>query len=258
MKGSSQPLKPFILPVLVSAVTPQPQQCSWGAGRAGGRGTSHLCCRFLHWINGNQIVQPGESLEAKSCCWSPSCSVELLAWVCLGGNWDVGWDLGSLRLGDCHGGVPADVPGELFLTPPHGAVWRGRALGRARWRYVAWHARIPRECLAVEAVTSLSQIPWGAPRSSLWAGKCVSRVLQHTVGCGTGQIQPHPGEEHGTGTKPAFPFTGTHRQPGPHSLHPSSGAARLSHTPSRLHSSTWWHRGEILPQTIFSRVPAGN
>lgn len=47
MKDSSQPLKPFILPVLVSAVTPQPQLCPWGAGRVGGRGTSHLGCRFF-------------------------------------------------------------------------------------------------------------------------------------------------------------------------------------------------------------------
>lgn len=78
-----------------------------------------------------------------------------------------------------------------------------------------------------------------SPRSLLRAGKCVSRVLQHTVGCGMEQIQPHPGEEHGTGTKPAFPFTGTHRQLGPHSLHPSSGAAPLSHPGStQAHGGT--------------------
>lgn len=86
-----------------------PHSHSSACGEPGGlgvRGTSHLRCLFLHWINGNQIVQPGKSLEAKSCCWSPSRSVELLPWVCLGGKWDVGWDLGSLRLENCHGGGP--------------------------------------------------------------------------------------------------------------------------------------------------------
>lgn len=75
--------------------------------------------------------------------------------------------------------------GSCFLRPPCGAVWRGRALGMARWRYVAWHAWIPRECLAVETVTSLSQIP-------------------NPMGC---RARPgaHPG--HGSGLKSACPVS---------------------------------------------------
>uniref|UniRef100_H0Z999 Transmembrane protein 119 n=1 Tax=Taeniopygia guttata TaxID=59729 RepID=H0Z999_TAEGU len=111
-----------------AAAVPVGSQESWGSGAP-----PTSAAAFLHWINGNQIVQPGESLGAKSCCWSPSRSVKLLAWVCLGGKREVGWDLRSLRLGSCHGGVPADVPGLMFPeTSP-----RGRAPGRARWRYVA-------------------------------------------------------------------------------------------------------------------------
>lgn len=159
-------------------------------------------------------MQPGESLEAKSCCWSPSCSVKLLAWVCLGGKWDVGWDLGSLRLGNCHGGVPAGVAGELFPeTSPRSCV-EGKSPGNGSMalRGVArvdpsgmsrggdGHVPVPdpKSC----GVQSPAR---GSPQSSLWAGKRVSRVLQRTVGCGMGQIQPHLGEEHGTGTKPGFP-----------------------------------------------------
>lgn len=44
----------------------------------------------------------------------------------------------------------------------------------------------------------------------------MSCVLQHTVCCGMGQIQPHSGKEHSTGTEPAFPPSpGTLRQLGP-------------------------------------------
>lgn len=84
-------------------------------------------------------MQPAKSLEAKSCCWSPSvCRAAGLG--LFGGKWDVGWDLGSQRLGNCHGGgsLPMHL-GSCFLRAPHGAVLRGRALGMARWRYVARH-----------------------------------------------------------------------------------------------------------------------
>ncbi|XP_058707135.1 transmembrane protein 119 [Poecile atricapillus] len=43
---------------------------SWEGWGSGAPPTSAAV--FLHWINENQIVQPGKSLEAKSCCWSPS------------------------------------------------------------------------------------------------------------------------------------------------------------------------------------------
>lgn len=65
-----------------AAAVPMGSWEGWGSGHLPPR----LPFFFLHWINGNQIVQPGESLEAKSCCWSPSRSVELLACVCLGGK----------------------------------------------------------------------------------------------------------------------------------------------------------------------------
>lgn len=144
-------------------------------------------------------MQPGKSLEAKSCCWSPSRSAELLAWVCLGGKWDVGWDLGSLRLGNCHGGVPADGPGELFPeTSPRSCV-EGKRPGNSLMalRGVA-RVHVPQECLTTwwgrsrpsPKSCGVQSLPRGSPRSSLRGGKRVSHVLQHTVGCGMGQIQP--------------------------------------------------------------------
>lgn len=133
----------------------------------------------------------------------------------------MGWDLGSLRLENCHGGSLLLDVGSCFLRPPHGAVWRGRALGTSRWRYVAGHALMSLGTVSGRGGDGHVPLPnpagcRGSPRSLLRAGKRVSRVLQHAVCCGTGQIQPHPGEEHGTGTEPAFPPSpGTLRQPGP-------------------------------------------
>lgn len=76
------------------------------------------------------------------------------------------------------------------------------------------HADVPRECLATRWRRSrpcpksrgVQSPARGSPWSLLRAGKHVARVLQHTVGCGMGQIQPHPGEEHSTGTEPAYPL----------------------------------------------------
>lgn len=131
-----------------------------------------------------------------------------------------------------------------FLRPPHGAVWRGRALGMARWRYVAWHALVSLGNVSRRGGEGHVTLPnpvgcRGSPRSLLRGGKCVSCVLQHTVGCGMEQIQHHPGEEHGTGMEPAFPLHQGHSgSRDPHSLHLCSGAAPLSHSRSQLHSTT--------------------
>lgn len=226
----------------------------------GVRGTSCLCCRFLYWINGNQIVQPAKSLEAKSCCWSPSvCRAAGLG--LFGGKWDVGWDLGSQRLGNCHGGgsLPMHL-GSCFLRAPHGAVLRGRALGTARWRYVARHTLLSLGNVSGRGGDGHVPIPnpvgcraWpGAhPRSRVWGGKRVSRVLQHTVGCGMGQIQPHPGKEHGTGTGPAFPL---------HWGHSGTPALGLPLCPTPHPGSTqppWWHRVKSCPNLFLAVLQLG-
>ncbi|XP_057234052.1 transmembrane protein 119 [Malurus melanocephalus] len=70
-----------LIPALQTLHCPSAGQCCdptaaavpVGNRRVGGPGvppTSAAVC--LLWINGNQIVQPGKSLEVKSCCWSPS------------------------------------------------------------------------------------------------------------------------------------------------------------------------------------------
>lgn len=112
-------------------------------------------------------------------------------------------------------GVPADVPGELFPETSSWSCVEGKSPGNGSMalRGVA-HADVPWECLATRwrrsrpspkshGVQSLAR---GSPWSLLQAGKRVACVLQDTVGCGMGQIQPHPGEEHGTGTEPACPL----------------------------------------------------
>ncbi|XP_014109121.1 PREDICTED: transmembrane protein 119 isoform X3 [Pseudopodoces humilis] len=50
-----------------AAAVPMGSREGWGSGAP-----PTSAAVFLHWINENQIVQPGKSLEAKSCCWSPS------------------------------------------------------------------------------------------------------------------------------------------------------------------------------------------
>lgn len=243
---------------------------SWEVGGPGPPPTSAAVC--LLWINGNQTVQPGKSLEAKSCCWSPSRSAELLAWVCLGGKWDVGWDLGSLRLGNCNGGVPADGPGELFPeTSPRSRVEGKRpGNGLMALRGVA-RVHVPWECLTTwwgrsrpsPKSRGVQSLPRGSPRSSLRGGKRVSHVLQHTVGCGTGQIQPIRARSTARGRSRPSPLQpGTLRQPRtpgtPIPCTPALGLPLYPAPPPSFTQPPWWHWGEILPQPIFSCAPAGN
>lgn len=97
----------------------------WGSGAP--PASAAVC---LLWINGNQIVQPGKSLEANSCCWSPSRSAELLHWVCLGGKRDVGRNLGSLKLANCNDNAAAAGSGELLPESSPRIRVEGKILGR--------------------------------------------------------------------------------------------------------------------------------
>lgn len=190
------------------------------------------------------------------------------AGLCLfGGKIGCGLGFGEPETGELSRGLLLMYLGSWFQRPPHGAMWRGRALGMARWRYVAWHTLMSLGNVSRRGGDGHVPVPnpvgcrarpgahpghcsglgstWPASYSTLWAVEWGRSSPIRVRSTAQGQSQP-------------IPFTGTLRQLGPRSLHSSSGASPLSHTPSRLHSSTWWHRGEILPQTIFSHVPAGN
>lgn len=187
-------------------------------------------------------------------------SVELLAWVCLGGNgmWVGIW--GAKGWGIVMGGVPADAPGELLpeSSPRSRVEGKSPGNGSVALRGAA-HAAVPWECLRTwwrrscpypksRGVQSLAR---GSPRSRVWGGKRVSRVLQHTVGCGMGQIQPHPGKEHGTGTGPAFPL---------HWGHSGTPALGLPLCPTPHPGSTqlpWWHRVKSCPNLFLAVLQLG-
>lgn len=165
-----------------------------------------------------------------------------------------GLGFGEPDVGELPCGVPADGPGELFPeTSPRSRV-EGKSPGNGSMALRgAAHVDVPRERLVMwwgrsrpspksRGVQSPAR---GSPWSLLRGGKRVSRVPQHIVGCGMGQIQPigvrstARGQSHRADLPPFTRDTQAAKDPwDPHSLHPSSGAAPLSCTPSQLHSTT--------------------
>lgn len=110
-----------------------------------------------------------------------------------------GLGFGEPDVGELSWGVPADGPGELFPeTSPRSRV-EGKSPGNGSMALRgAARVDVPRECLVMwwgwsrpspksRGVQSPAR---GSPWSLLQGGKRVSRVPQHIMGCGMGQIQP--------------------------------------------------------------------